>query len=204
MQENRFPFLPLAAGALLVSVGLLALALLRPVHGSERPAFHGTTYEELDPAPALSLLDHAGEPVTLQAYRGRAVLLFFGFTHCPDACPLTLSRLSRVRESLGRSGEEMEVLLVTVDPERDTPEALAEYVARFGPGVTGLTGSAEALDAVYRGYGAYAIRHGEGDHELTHSSPVYGIDREGILRVVIPYGAPEEEVLADVRTLLSL
>ncbi|HEX2094309.1 MAG TPA: SCO family protein [Longimicrobiaceae bacterium] len=198
---------------------LLALAAL-PVLGAAgyfalaaKPAFHGTTYEEVTPAPGFTLVDHTGRKVALSDFRGEAVLLFFGFTHCPDVCPLTLGKLARVTESLGRRGEEVRILLVTVDPERDTPAALAEYVRRFTPRALGLTGDRTALEQAYRGYGVYTLPgsghgqpHAGGNHHpngMTHSTAVYGIDRQGRLQVVIPPGAPEEQIRDDVRTLLS-
>jgi protein SCO1/2 len=189
--------------SMLVAALLLAVAAWRLGAGS--PAFHGTTYAELEPAPALSLVDHAGRRVTLDDYRGEAVLLFFGYTRCPDVCPLTLAKLARVTESLGRRARDVRILLVTMDPERDTPEALAAYVRRFTPRAVGLTGDARALEAAYRGYGAYTLPGGHGVHAgMAHSSVVYGIDRAGRLRVVVPPEATEEETRDDVRTLLSL
>jgi protein SCO1/2 len=194
----RFVLLGLS---MLLTTLLLAVAAWR-LGAAGRPAFHGTTYEELEPAPPLSLVDHTGRRVTLDDYRSEVVLLFFGYTHCPDVCPLTLAKLARVTESLGRKAREVRILLVTMDPARDTPQALAGYVRRFTPRAVGLTGDPKALEAAYRGYGAYTLPGGH--HGMTHSSVVYGIDRAGRLRVVIPPEATEERVRDDVRTLLSL
>ncbi len=201
----------LAAAALLGLAGAVWLA------ASRGPAFHGTTYDDVTPAPDLSLVDHTGRPAALRDFRGRAVLLFFGFTHCPDVCPLTLAKLARVTESLGTRPEELRILLVTVDPERDTPAALGEYVRRFTPLAVGLTGDSASLARAYRGYGVYTVpgtTHGgghAGKHApaapagaMTHSTAVYGIDREGRLQVVMSPGASEDDLRDDVRTLLSL
>lgn len=192
----------LLPGLLLAGVLLLALAAMWSLAPARPPEFHGTTYTEVEPAAPFSLVEHTGRRVTLDDYRGEVVLLFFGFTHCPDVCPLTLSKLARVTESLGRKGEEVRILLVTVDPERDTPAALGKYVARFSPRAVGLTGDSAALAEAYRGYGVYTM-HG-GHHGTTHSSVVYGIDRAGRLQVVIGPEAAEEAVRSDVRALLSL
>ena len=191
-----------ALSALIVTValGLLAVVVYMAAFRAP-PAFHGTTYDQVAPAAPFSLTDHTGRAVTLDDYRGKVVLLFFGFTHCPDVCPLTLSRLARVTDGLGRDAEDVRILLVTVDPERDTPAVLGEYVRRFTPRAVGLTGDSASLERAYRGYGVYSM---EGHHGMTHSSVVYGIDREGNLQVVIPYEATDEAVRDDVRSLLSL
>jgi protein SCO1/2 len=183
-------------------------------------AFHGTTYEELELAPDFALVDHDGRPVTLESYRGRPVLLFFGYTHCPDVCPLTLTRLQRSVRALGSRGEDIRILLVTNDPRRDTPPVLREYVSRFGPQAVGLTGDSAAIARAMAGYGAYtappnasaaapADPHAHGSHAarpamLAHSSVVYGIDREGRLQVVFSEGAKQEWVDDDVRRLARL
>lgn len=199
---NRSRARSLLPGLLLAGVLLLALAALWSLAPARPPEFHGTTYATVEPAASFSLVEHTGRRVTLDEYRGEVVLLFFGFTHCPDVCPLTLSKLARVTESLGKEGEEVRILLVTVDPERDTPAALGEYVARFSPRAVGLTGDSAALAEAYRGYGAYTMPGGH--HGMTHSSVVYGIDRAGMLQVVIGAEAAEEAVRSDVRALLAL
>src|SRR5690606_5420276 len=112
------------------------------------PLFHGTAYPDTPAAPDFSLVDHEGNPASLERWRASPLLLFSGFTSCPDVCPLTLSALSRVFEQEGIDDTEARVLLVTVDPENDTPERLAEYVAHFGPHVTGLTGDRATIDRV--------------------------------------------------------
>jgi protein SCO1 len=167
-------------------------------------AFHGTPYPEHEPAPTFTLTDHRGEQVSLDDFEGEAVLLFFGFTHCPDVCPLTLSRLSGVLAELGRRGEGARILLITVDPERDTPSVLARYVERFGPHVTGLTGEAAALEALRRQYGVYAEVHAHGDAPpmVVHTDAVFGIDRRGRLRVLLHPDGPLDQLRADLRTLL--
>jgi protein SCO1 len=195
---------------------LVATAVVGPrLRAAPEGGFHGTSFQEVGPAPAFTLTDQTGRPTSLDDYRGRPVLLFFGFTHCPDVCPLTLQRLTRVRDSLGRRGRDIAILLVTVDPARDTPEVMAEYVARFGHGVTGLTGSASHVEAARTGYGVYAVRaqgagtghdgmdHGGAGHGgIAHSDAVYGIDRAGRLRVLMAPDAPEAHVRADLATLV--
>lgn len=169
------------------------------------PVFLGTSFAAADPAPPIALTDHDGKAVTLADYRGESVLLFFGFTRCPDVCPLTLARLSGVLASMGDDAEKVRVLLVTVDPAHDSTHVLKAYVQGFGTRVTGLTGDSAALAAVYSGYGAYvAPGAGQAHGGMAHSSAVYGIDRKGRLRVVIPETANTQETKADVRTLADL
>jgi protein SCO1/2 len=188
------------------------LAMARP------PAFHGTAY---DPAPAAEfrLADTRGHATTLKSFRGAPVLLFFGYTRCTDFCPLTLDRLSRAIGELGGRAGGARIVFVTVDPAHDTPEVLQRYVARFGPRVTALTGDSASLGAAWRGYGVYTLpntphasapaheHHGgaaASPGALGHSGVVYGIDREGNLRVIITEGAPLESMRDDIRTLAKL
>ncbi|HET6231668.1 MAG TPA: SCO family protein [Longimicrobiaceae bacterium] len=193
------------AGVVLVGFSAARMRSLR------QPAFHGTAQEQVLPATDFSLVDHEGRPVTLASYRGKAVLLFFGYTHCPDVCPLTLARLSGVLAGMGDDADGVRVLLVTLDPARDTPPVLAAYAKRFGPQVVGLTGDSASLEAVKHGYGAYTMPasegmpgHGGTHGQMGHSSAVYGIDREGRLRVIISDMATTAETRDDVRTLAGL
>jgi protein SCO1 len=135
---------PLLVVATAMAALVVATAVLTARSGP--PRFHGTVYTEVAPAAPFELVDHDGTPVTLESYRGAPVLLFFGFTHCPDVCPLTLARLTTAVEQAGRSARAARILLVTVDPERDTPAVLREYAARFGPQVVGLTGDSASLE----------------------------------------------------------
>jgi protein SCO1 len=231
---DKKQILPLAAAIVVVSaIASLAVVGL-PARG---PLFHGTTYDELLPAAEFRLVDHQGRAKTLASFRGKPVLLFFGYTHCPDVCPLTLSRLSQAVEGLGRRARDVQIVLITVDPARDTPPVLAEYVTRFGPNVVGLTGDSASVAQAMAGYGAYVLpmavanppmpaghdaHGGHADHassssdssssdapapaqpKLGHSGVVYGIDRQGLLQVVITEGAPRDQLRDDIRTLAGL
>jgi protein SCO1/2 len=186
------------------------------------PAFHGTTYTEVAPAARFSLVDQDGRPVSLDSYRGKPVLLFFGYTRCPDVCPTTLARLTRGIEDAGGGAEDIRVLLITLDPANDTPGTLKKYTGHFGPAVVGLTGDSAALATAWAGYGAYvekvaaastasAAHGGHGAHapaaaaeKMVHTGVVYGIDRRGNLQVVISDSATPEQVTDDIRTLAEL
>lgn len=222
--QNRAPAPRLALWTCVAVMAALVVAAGVAVAPRQPPRFHGTTYTEVAPAAEFALTDHDGRPVSLGSYRGSPVLLFFGYTHCPDVCPLTLDRLTRAIHAIGRDARDVRVLLVTLDPARDTPAALKAYATRFGPAVVGLTGDSAALAKARAGYGAYIAKapaqstagHAHGGHgaapaasaapatRTVHSSVVYGIDRRGNLQVVITDGAPVEQITDDVRTLSRL
>ncbi|HEX8363556.1 MAG TPA: SCO family protein [Longimicrobium sp.] len=203
---KRRPYLWAAA------LGCAALVAGCDVRWPGAAAFHGTTYEDTGPAPDFALTDHTEREVTLASFRGHPVLLFFGYTHCPDICPLTLARLQRSVRALGSRGEDVRILLVTNDPARDTPPVLRAYASRFGPQVVGLTGDSASVARAMAGYGAYTLPPGAGAHtghapaapEIAHSAVVYGIDRQGRLQVVISEGTKQEWMDDDVRTLARL
>src|SRR5215213_3722916 len=201
MTRTRLPLIPmlLALAAVVAGTGAYAAWL----GASARPAFHGTTYDPVAPAADFRLVDQDGRAATLARYRGRPVLVFFGYTRCADFCPLTLDRLARAVRELGPKAGGARILLVTVDPAHDTPAALGRYVARFGGRVEGLTGDSAALAAAWRAYSVY-VAPGHHPPTLAHSGVVYGIDRRGDLRVVIPDGASFEETKDDVRALARL
>jgi protein SCO1/2 len=211
----RTPRLALAASLAALLAG--AAWMNGGVHWPGAARFHGTTYEELGPAHDFALTDHHGRPATLASFRGHPVLLFFGYTQCPDVCPLTLAKLNRSVQALGRRGRDVRIVLVTHDPKRDTPEVLRAYAGRFGDNVVGLTGDSAAVARAMAGYGAYAMpsvrapadEHAHESHAkkpaaLSHSAVVYGIDREGRLQVVIGEGAKQEWMDDDVATLARL
>jgi protein SCO1/2 len=181
------------------------------------PAFHGTTYTGTGPAADFALVDPDGRPTTLASFRGSPVLLFFGYTHCPDVCPLTLQKLTRAVERAGRGARDTRIVLVTLDPERDTPAVLEAYASRWGKGIVALTGDTASLAQARRGYGAYVMladsalpRGAHGEHAahapkpaglLAHPGAVYGIDRRGDLQVIISDAATAEQAEHDIRTL---
>jgi protein SCO1 len=203
--------IPLPRSArVLLSIGFSALALAGvaalQLANAGYPRFHGTAYPDAPAAPIFVLTDHRGQPATLVEQRGRVVLLFFGFTRCPDVCPLTLTRLARVLDGAGIGPDRARILLVSVDPEHDTPERLAEYAGRFGPSVTGLTGQREDLERIFAEYGVHAgtsLDH-HGRETIAHTSVVFGIDPRGRLRVLIHADEPDDVVERDVRWLLRL
>jgi protein SCO1 len=208
MSQNQLPRSLRVRLQLLAALGvagfLVALVAATQLAGAD-PAFNGTTYPDAPEAPEFTLVDHSGREITLSAQRGTPVLLFFGFTRCPDVCPLTLRRVTRVLEE-AQLEDRIRLFLITVDPEHDTPERLAEYVEGFGPAVTGLTGTRDVLEPLMASYGVYArdAEMHDGRATLAHSSFVFGIDRAGRLRVLLHADEPDDLTERDLRTLLRL
>ena len=155
-------------------------------------------------APDFTLSGSDGRELQLSDYRGKVVILAFGFTSCPDVCPTTLAVLAQARKRLGRDGNEVKVMYVTVDPERDDAKRMRKYLAAFDPTFVGGTGTAEKLAAVRKEYGIAADRKANGaGYVVAHSSYTYLIDRAGRLRALMPYGHPAEDYVHDLRILLK-
>jgi protein SCO1/2 len=171
---------------------------------TETPAFRGTAMPYVAPAPDFLLTGHDGGELRLSDLRGDVVLVFFGFTTCPTVCPMGLDRIAAALEDVSDPAG-VRVIFVTVDPETDTPEKLREFLSRYGDRFVGATGDAAVLEQVRGAYGAWAERTGAGPaaESVQHSAVVYGIDREGQLRLVA--GTPSAEDLAtDIELLLGL
>jgi protein SCO1/2 len=157
-------------------------------------------------APEFTLRGSNGSELTLSKYRGKVVALGFGYTSCPDVCPTTLAFLAQARKKLGPAGKDMQVVYVTVDPERDNPERLRKFVANFDPSFLGATGTAQQLADVRKGYGITITRkniEGTKDYLVHHSSYIYLIDRAGNLRAMMPFGVSVDDMAHDLKTLLD-
>lgn len=182
---------------------LLAMAV---ACGPAPPEFYGTLLPTTEPADDFTLTDQHGEPFRLADHRGKVVLLFFGYAHCPDVCPVTLSSWSRVEEALGGE-EDVEFVFVTVDPERDTPELLREHLAIFSDDFYGLTGTMEEVEPVYESYGIFrrkvSFSSSAMGYVVDHPTLMMALDREGKLRLTIPFDADPDEIVHDVRRLLE-
>ena len=153
----------------------------------------------------FTLTDHDGAPFSLEQARGQVVLLFFGYTHCPDICLTTLGEVTAALRQLGESADRVQPLFVSVDPERDTAEVLRNYVGWFDPRITALTGSTEAIRTVadqYRVRYSFGPREASGFYPVDHSTDLYVIDTDGRLVRKLPYGIPPETIAETVRTLL--
>ena len=153
---------------------------------------------------ALELTDHTGKPRRLEDFRGKAVVLFFGFTHCPDICPTTLADIAGAVKSLGADAERVQVLMVSVDPERDTPESLAKYVTAFDPRFLGLRGELAATKKVASEFKIYFEKRKQGEsYSVDHSAQSYVIDPQGRLRLLVRHDRIAQDLAPDLRALLS-
>jgi protein SCO1/2 len=181
---------------------LLALIVFRP-QGDDTT---GGSQTLVDPAPPLELTSHEGERVRLDAFTGRVVAIFFGYTHCPDVCPLGIAHLTRTLERVDPDGDDLKVLFVTVDPERDTEARLARYLASFHPSIIGLTGERADVEAQARAFGVGILvpDHEPGEAYLVdHTARIFLIDRMGHIAARVPATAGAEELIREVTPLLE-
>jgi protein SCO1/2 len=179
--------------ACVLAVGLLAACRVRP----EPPV--------VPLGGDFTLTDQHGSAFTSASLRGKVVLVFFGYTFCPDVCPTTLSKLSAVTRALGKDGSRLKVVYVSVDPPRDTPEVMRAHLSMYGIDAVGLTGTADQVAAVAKQYGvAYTIERSEGaaGYTVSHSTTLYGLDAEGRTRYLFRYEATVDEIVDGVRSLI--
>ncbi|MDR3427382.1 SCO family protein [Silvimonas sp.] len=180
---------------------LIALSLLT---GCSKVAFEGTDITGVDFGGDFTLVDHHGKARRLADFNGKVVALFFGYTHCPDVCPTTMAEYAAVMKTLGSKASQVQVLFVSLDPERDTPALLAQYVPAFNPGFIGMTGTPQQVADVAARYKVVYQKQGSGaDYTLDHSAGSYLLDRKGRLRVLENYGAAPSVLAKDLNTLIE-
>ena len=192
---------------------LLAAAAI-PLAGCDRllgkgssPTFHFPDITGAEFARQLELPDADGKMRSLADRKGTIVVIFFGYTQCPDFCPTTLAELAQVKKSLGATGDRVQIVFVTVDPERDTPEVLKAYVGSFGPDVVGLRGSLEQTAAVAKEFKVfYAKVPGKvpGSYSMDHSAASFVFDPAGKVRLYVPYGGDPKVLAADLQQLAAV
>jgi protein SCO1 len=190
----------------LVAVGVVIGLVLVGVIALTRPYnFHGSLIDPPIPAYDFSLENTDGQKYQLSDQQGKLVMMFFGYTTCPDICPATLGEMRQLRQRLGRDAERVDFVFVTVDPQRDTHEKLGNYVHAFDPAFIGLTGSEADLQPVWQSYGVYreiSETSSAVGYLVDHTTRVYLIDRSGNLRLTYTFGTPLTNILQDVRHLL--
>ena len=190
------------AAILLLSLLLAGAAARISVSAGAAPALKAGVFDPPRLAPEFSLPGSDGAQVTLARYRGKVVLMAFGYTSCAAVCPITLATLAEARSTLGEAANAVQVIYVTVDPERDDADRMKEYLAEFDPSFVGATGRPDALAAVRQSYGVTAVKIGTGDdYVMDHSSSIYLIDRAGRLRALMPYG--HGDFVHDIKLLLA-
>lgn len=198
---------PFALRRLWMSVALLLPVLLTVGCGPSVPKFQASDVSGTGYGREFQLTDHTGKPRTLADFRGKVVVLFFGYTQCPDVCPTTLSELAEVSKRLGADAERMQVLFVTVDPERDTPDLLARYVPAFDRSFLGLYGDAEATARTAKEFKIlYQKQPGQtpDSYTMDHSAGTFVFDPEGRLRLYVSNGQGPDVFEHDIRELLRM
>lgn len=190
---------------LVVSSSLLALALTLPSCAREAEGFQATDITGVDWGRSFSLTDHTGRPRTLGDFRGQAVLLFFGYTHCPDTCPATMAKMARAVDRLGDDGKRVQGLFVTLDPSRDTEEALGRYVRGFHPSFIGLHGSEAEVARMATDFKLFFTRNAPdapGSYLVDHQAAIFAFDPQGRLRLYFRDNTGPGVIAHDLRLLL--
>ena len=184
----------------------LGAAGLLSACSEKKPEFKAVDITGADYAKDFQLPDHTGQMRSMKDFAGKVVVLFFGYTQCPDVCPTTLSELAEVKKALGADGDKLQAIFVTVDPERDTPEVLKAYMTNFDPSFLALRGSPEQLAAMAKDYKAY-FKKAEGttptSYTMDHSAASYIYDTQGNLRLYSRYGSGVPALVSDVQALLK-
>jgi len=174
--------------------------------GQDKPAFRGVDITGADYAKGWELLDQNGQLRTLKDFAGKAVVVFFGFTQCPDVCPTALQEMAQAKQLLGADGEKLQGVFITIDPERDTPELLKAYMANFGPDFVALRPTAEQLPKVTKDFKIY-YKKVEGktptSYTMDHSAGSFTFDPKGRIRLYNRHASGAESLAADVKILLN-
>lgn len=196
-----------ARRTLIALAAVLALgACSKSSDDAARPVFRNTDVTGAEFAKDFRLTGHDGQPRTLADFKGKVVAVFFGFTQCPDICPTSLAEIAEALKPLGARSDEVQVLFVSVDPERDTPELLAKYVPSFDPRFLGLTGTPEQIAQVTKDFKVFFQKvkgSTPGSYTIDHTAGTYVFDRTGKLRLFVKHGQGPEALTQDLTTLLD-
>jgi protein SCO1 len=188
-------------------VGVMVLAGCDRIAGKDAgPTFHFTDITGAEFARKLELPDVDGRPRTLADWKGKVTVVFFGYTQCPDVCPTTMAELAQIRTLMGASGDKLQTVFVTIDPERDTAEILKAYVANFGPGVIALRGNAEQTAAAAKEFKVFYAKvagKSPGSYSMDHSAASFVFDPSGRVRLYVPYGGDPKILAADIKQLAA-
>ncbi|MGE0331214.1 MAG: SCO family protein [Ramlibacter sp.] len=191
---------------LVQSLALGATAALVAACSPDKPQFRAIDITGAEYARDFNLTDHNGQPRSIKDFAGKVVVVFFGFTQCPDVCPTALAELAEVKRTLGKDGDKLQGIFVTVDPERDTPEVLKGYMANFDPSFLALRGTPEQLAAMARDYKVY-YKKVDGktptSYTMDHSAGSFVYDTQGRIRLYTRYGSGAQALADDIRLLLK-
>jgi protein SCO1/2 len=191
---------------LLTRRSLLLSAAALAACSPDKPSFSGIDITGADYANAFDLLDHNGQRRTLTDFKGKVVVVFFGFTQCPDVCPTSMTELAKVKQQLGPDGDKLQGIFITVDPERDTAELLKAYMANFDPSFLALVPTMTELPELAKTFKIY-YKKVEGktasSYTMDHSAGSYVYDGSGRVRLYHRYGSPTEGLVSDVKALLK-
>jgi protein SCO1/2 len=203
---NRRRALELLAMGGPVSLSAIGSLTLAACTGNTTPHFNGADITGAEYARDFSLKDADGVVRTLADFRGKVVVVFFGYTHCPDVCPTTLSDLAQVRQQLGADADKLQTIFVTVDPARDRPDFLKSYMQPFGPGTVALVPTPAQLPLVAQDFKVFFQKvagTGPDDYSMDHSAGSYVYDPRGKLRLLERFGTPVAEMASDLKALLK-
>lgn len=194
----KLALIGIAAGLILVITGWWLFNQLRPYN------FHGTVLQSPDAAPNFTLQGANGD-ISLSDFHGKMVILYFGYTFCPDVCPASMSAIANALEQIGKKAERVQVMMISVDPERDTPAEVDAYTKHFNPNFVGVTGSPQEVAQVATLYGIYYAK-AEGSaasgYLVEHTATLMVIDEKGALKLLLPFGVTAEEIAADLNYML--
>jgi protein SCO1/2 len=174
--------------------------------GEKQLKFENTDLTGLDYAKGFALNDHTGKPVTLDSYKGKVVVLFFGFTQCPDVCPTTMAEMAGVMKELGPQADQVQVLFATLDPERDTKELLAQYVPSFDKRFVGLYGTPQQIAATAKEFKVFYQKvpgKTPDSYTIDHTAGSYVFDKQGKIRLFLRHGQGPAPITHDLKLLLS-
>ena len=200
MRNKSILFLVVGIVIGLSVVALFGIPRLKP------HTFAGTLLQSPSEAHDFSLTSHTGQKVSLSDFRGKLVILYFGYTFCPDVCPATLAEISGAMDILGKNADDVQTIMISVDPERDTPALLAEYVTHFDSSFLGVTGTPGEIAEIATLNGIYYEKN-EGseatDYLIDHTASQIVVDEDGHVKLIFPFGTGAEDIAADLEYLLK-
>jgi len=191
---------------LFIMMAVIALGVLIEVVFRRPYSFHGTTISPPLPVTDFALQTANEEVFRLSEQKGKLILLFFGYTSCPDVCPVTLATFKQVYDDLGADAQLARFVMITADPDRDTPERVAEYAAQFNPEFIGLSGDLVVLEQIWKELGVFVEKqesNSAAGYLVSHTASVYVLDQQGGLFMTFPYGTNATEIADDIRQILK-